>query len=108
MRTPAAQRSRNQSVSFRSRHSAGIKLQMLDNHSNGTQWSSWYTHETAHFGVGMLHSACRSFWLLHGIRTLDSEKAWPKCSRPFIYGYGNVPKNLFSADDATAVDTGDD
>lgn len=25
---------------------------------------------------------------------LDSEKAWPKRSKPFAYGYGKVPKNF--------------
>jgi hypothetical protein len=27
-------------------------------------------------------------------RTLDSEKAWPRWSRPFMYGYGKLPKNF--------------
>ena len=26
--------------------------------------------------------------------TFDSEKAWPRCSSPFMYGYGKLPKNL--------------
>jgi len=34
--------------------------------------------------------------------TLDSEKAWPRWSKPFMYGYGNVPKNLLSGDDVSA------
>ena len=33
-------------------------------------------------------------WYADANSSLDSEKAWPRCSMPFMYGYGKLPKNL--------------